>query len=63
VDRIWRDLEKTSDGHLTLDETKEFIKLSFGQNGELPYSEDVFRQIFFEIDNNHDGKISKGEMV
>ena len=63
VDRIWRDLDKSHDAHLSFEECKDFLKISFSHQQSLPFSEEQIRTQFNEIDGNKDGRITKGEMA
>ena len=60
VDRMWADYDKSKDGYLTLDDSRDFIRDCFGTSHNLT-DEDI-GGIFAKIDTDSDGKINKGEM-
>lgn len=62
VNRIWDDYDKTKDGYLSFDQSREFIVESFGNQGNQ-FDEQQIQALFNRIDKDQDGKINKGEMA
>jgi len=63
VNRIWEDYDTSKDGYLTLEESREFIRESFGNTSTRVFSEKDISDLFTRIDTDGDGKINKGEMA
>ena len=63
VNRIWEDYDTSKDGYLTLDESREFIRDSFGNTTTRVFRDQDVRELFARIDTDGDGRINKGEMA
>ena len=63
VNRIWADYDTSKDGYLTLAESKEFIRDSFGNVSTKQFTDDDIAKLFSKIDTDGDGRINKGEMA
>lgn len=63
MNRIWEDYDTSKDGYLTLAESREFIRDSFGNTSTRVFSEKDIGDLFARIDTDNDGKINKGEMA
>ena len=63
VTRIWEDYDTSKDGYLTLAESRDFIRDSFGNTNTRVFSENDIDALFSRIDSDGDGKINKGEMA
>ena len=62
VERVWNESDKPSDGLLSFEECKDFLKKSFSAPSGFSFPDSHIRKIFNDIDSNKDGKITKGEM-
>ena len=63
VNRIWVDYDTSKDGYLSLEESREFIKDSFGNTSTRVFTDKDVEKLFARIDSDNDGKINKGEMA
>lgn len=63
VNRIWEDYDTSKDGYLTLAESREFIRDSFGNTSTTVFSDKDIEELFARIDTDGDGRINKGEMA
>lgn len=63
MNRIWEDYDTSKDGYLTLAESREFIRDSFGNTSTREFNEKDIKDLFDRIDTDKDGKINKGEMA
>lgn len=63
MNRLWKDNNKSTDGHLTLEESRAFIRDSFGSMANSSFSDKDIEEVFRKIDTDNDGKINKGEMA
>ena len=61
VNKIWEDYDRSKDGKLCFEDSRDFIKDSFGGHLKLPESE--IKALFDKIDTDGDGSINKGEMA
>lgn len=63
VNRIWDDYDTSRDGYLTLAESRDFIRDSFGNTSSRVFKDSDVDALFARIDTDGDGKINKGEMA
>ena len=63
MNRIWEDYDTSRDGYLTLEESREFIRDSFGNASTRVFSDEDVNTLFARIDTDSDGRINKGEMA
>ena len=63
VNNMWEKYDKTKDGYLTFEQSKEFIKDAFGRS-QISFTDSDVEKMLKKIDiGKKDGKISKGEMA
>lgn len=63
VNRIWSDYDTSKDGYLTFEESRCFIRESFGNQAAQNFTEQDINDMFNRIDTDGDGRINKGEMA
>ena len=63
MNNIWNDFDTSKDGYLSLEESHDFIKESFGKTQSKPFTEADIAEVFNRIDTDGDGRINKGEMA
>lgn len=63
MNNIWNDFDTSKDGYLSLEESHDFIKESFGKTQSKPFTEADIVEVFNRIDTDGDGRINKGEMA
>ncbi len=63
VNRIWESHDRKGDGYLSLEESRTFIRDSFGNAANSQFSDKDIEIIFAKIDTDGDGRINKGEMA
>ena len=63
VNSIWQDYDTKKTGYLTLEESRDFIRDSFGSSKPQGCSEEDIVELFNRIDIDGEGKINKGEMA
>ena len=62
VDQFWEKYDKNKNGKLEIKEAKSFLKELFEDNADKLNDKEL-KIIFNEIDENCDGKLSKGEIM
>ena len=63
MNNIWNDFDTSKDGYLSLEESHDFIKESFGKTKSKPFTEADIAEVFNRIDTDGDGRINKSEMA
>jgi Ca2+-binding EF-hand superfamily protein len=64
IDQIWATYDVDNSGALDKEETKKFVKDTFGNlSGGDEFSDEAFDEVFATFDKDGSGTVEKAEMV